>query len=54
MNALKNVTTTLICIMILIILWVCKDFTWKRDKANVVGFGFMEVVYILSLVCMWA
>ena len=54
MDALKIVTTTLICIMILIILWFCKDFTWKRDKANVVGFGFMEVVYILSLVCMWA
>ena len=54
MNILKIVTTALICIMMLIILWFCQGFTWKRDKANVIGFGFMEIVYILILICMWA
>ena len=53
MDALKIVTTTLICIMMLIISWFCKGFTWKRDKASVVGFGFMEIIYLLSVVCMW-
>ena len=53
MYTLKVVTTALICIMMLIISWFCKGFTRKRDKANVVGFGFMEIVYILSLICMW-
>ena len=53
MNTMKIITTVLIFTMMLIILWSCKDFTWKRDKANVVGFGFMEIVYIFSLICMW-
>lgn len=53
MYALKIVTTTLICLMILIISWFWSGFTWKKDKANVIGFGFMELVYFLSLICMW-
>lgn len=53
MYALKNVTTAFICIMMLIILWFCQGLTWKRDKANVIGFGFIELVYLLSLTCIW-
>lgn len=54
MHALKIVTTIFIAMMYLIILWFSKGLTWKRDKASVIGFGFMEMVYIFSLICMWA
>ena len=51
MYALKVITTVLIAFMMLIILWFAKG---KKDKPTLIGFGFMEVIYILSLVCMWA
>ena len=51
MYALKIITTVLIAFMVLIIFWFAK---WKKDKPTIIGFGFMEVIYILSLVCMWA
>ena len=54
MNALKIITTTLICILMLTIIWFGKGFTWKRDKASVIGFGLMEITYLLSVVCMWS
>lgn len=53
MSALKIITTTLICILMLTILWFCKGLAWKNDKASVIGFSFMEIVYILSLISMW-
>lgn len=53
MNTMKIISTVLICIMMLIILWTCKRFTWKKDKASIIGFSFMEIVYIFSLICMW-
>lgn len=53
MYVLKNITTVLICIMMFIIAWFGRNFTWKRDKASVIGFGFMEIVYLLSLICIW-
>lgn len=53
MYTLKIITTTLICIMMLIISWFCKDLSWKRDKASVIGFTFMETTYLLSVFCMW-
>ena len=51
MYTLKVITTVLIAFMMLIILWFLKG---KKDKPTLIGFGFMEVIYILSLVCMWA
>ena len=51
MNTMKIFSTVLICIMMLIIFWFAKG---KKDKPTIIGFGFMEVVYILSIVCMWA
>ena len=50
MYALKVITTALIALMMLIIFWFAKG---KKDKPTIVGFGLMEVVYILSLICMW-
>ena len=51
MYVLKGITTVLITFMMLIIFWFAKG---KKDKPTIVGFGFMEIVYILSLICMWA
>ena len=51
MYTLKVITTVLIAFMMLIILWFAKG---KKDKPTLIGFGFMEVIYIISLVCMWA
>ena len=48
MYTLKVITTVLIAFMMLIILWFAKG---KKDKPTLIGFGFMEVVYILSLIC---
>ena len=50
MYALKVITTALIALMMLIIFWFAKG---KKDKPTLIGFGFMEIVYILSLICMW-
>ena len=49
MYTLKVVTTVLITFMMLIIFWFAKG---KKDKPTIIGFGFMEIVYILSLICM--
>ena len=51
MYTLKVITTVLISFMMLIIFWFAKG---KKDKPTLIGFGFMEVIYIFSLVCMWA
>jgi|GEM_PF-2462771 hypothetical protein len=53
MYALKIVTTVLEVMLMLIFLLFSRRMTWKRDKASIVGFGFMEIVYVLSLICMW-
>lgn len=50
MRVLKVITTVLIAFMMLIIFWFAKG---KKDESTIVGFGFMEVIYILSLICMW-
>lgn len=53
MHTFKIITTVLIVFMIFIIAWFGRNFTWERDKASVIGFGFMEIVYLLSLICIW-
>lgn len=51
MYTLRVITTVLIAFMMLIIFWFAKG---KKDKPTIIGFGFMEVVYILCLICMLA
>ena len=53
MFVLKIVTTVLIGILMLIVLFFVNGMIWKKDKASIIGFGFMEIVYVLSLICMW-
>ena len=40
MNTMKIISTVLICIMMLIILWFCSGLTWKKDKSSIIGFSF--------------
>ena len=54
MDTLKTITTVLIAFMMYIILISSRKLRWKRDKKSIIGFGFMEIVYIFSLICMWA
>lgn len=53
MGTLKTITTVLIAFMMYIILIFSRKLRWKRDKTSIIGFGFMEIVYIFSLICMW-
>lgn len=53
MFVLRVITTICIAFLIMIIYYFSKGFKWKRDKASMVGFGFMELVYVLSLICIW-
>ncbi len=54
MHTLKIVTTVFVALLMLIILLFSRGLRWNRDKATVVGFGIMEIVYVLSLICIWA
>ena len=55
MIALRIITTVLIILLMLAIMSFMKDYKWKhkKDHASIIGFSFMQLVYILSLVCMW-
>lgn len=53
MHSLKVVTTLRIVLMVLIIVWSGKEYRWERDKSNMIGFVFIELVYLLSLICIW-
>lgn len=53
MNVLKIITTGLIALFMLAILFFCKGLNWKREKISIVGFGLMELTYLLSLICIW-
>lgn len=53
MYALKIVTTVFIWILILVIFAVMRSIDEQNRKASIICFGFMETVYVLSLICMW-
>ena len=47
---LKIITTLGIIVMATITAYFLSR---SKDKASVYGFRFMEVVYVLSLICIW-
>lgn len=49
---MKGFVSALILIMILVVAWFWK--TAERSKATDFGFGFMEIVYLLSLIAIWS
>lgn len=54
MQILKIFTTLAIVILMLIILLFCKGLTWEKNSASIIGFSSMEIVYVLSLICIWS
>ncbi len=53
MEVLKWIVTVWNVFMVTFILWFSWGLIWKRDKATVIGFGIMAIMYILALVSFW-
>jgi len=53
MFVFKIVTTVLNIIMMGIIFFFMCATTWEKDKASVVGFSAMQILYLMNLFCMW-
>lgn len=53
MIILKIITTVLIAMLMLVIMFFMRGIDCKTQKASVYGFGFMQLVYALSILCMW-
>ena len=52
MYSFRVVTTTLMVMMMVVIGWFALN-TKVKEKATLIGFGVMEIIYIMALVCMW-
>ena len=53
MYEFKLVTMMLDVFMITIILWFVGGLNWKNHKASIVGFLFMQILYLMNMFCMW-
>ncbi len=53
MYAFKIVTTTLNILIMVIILWFMSSLDWKKHKSSIIGFSFMQIVYLMNMFCMW-
>lgn len=55
MYALKIIATILNIAYFLIVLFFSRELNWqsKGDKASILGFGFMMVTNMLSILCFW-
>lgn len=51
-TAIKVFTTILVFGMMAVI-WFFLMNAELKDRATVIGFSFMELVYVLSLICIW-
>lgn len=50
---IKVLATILSIIMFWLLFLFGRKFTWPRDKACIIGFGFMEITYPLNTFCIW-
>ena len=53
MYAFKVVTTTLNIIMMGILFFFMREFSWHREKETVIGFSAMQILYLMNLFCIW-
>lgn len=53
MYTLKIITAVFIGILMLIFIIPLKEAIQEKNKASIVSFSFMEVVYTLNLICIW-
>lgn len=51
---LRYLTTFADFIMCLFILFFCRALTWERNKASMIGFAGMIVLYGLNIMMMWS
>jgi len=53
LEVLKWIATVWNVFMTIFICWFSRELFWKKDKAAVIGFGIMSIMYILALVPIW-
>lgn len=53
MYAFKIVTTTLNIIMMGIVFFFMRGITLEKDKASIIGFSAMQILYLMNLFGMW-
>ncbi len=53
MYAFKIVITTLNVLIMGIIFFFMHGLSWKKDKASVIGFSTIQILYLMNLYCMW-
>ncbi len=53
MFILRVITTVCIVLLLIIINRFEKELTKENENTGIIGIGFMKLVYVLSLICMW-
>ena len=54
MYEFKILTTVFNILMMCIIFFFMRGITWEKDKASVIGFSAMQILYLMNLFCMWS
>lgn len=53
MYTFKVITTVFIALLMGIFMTFFKKVSWEKDKVGIIGFGFMELIYVFSIICIW-
>lgn len=53
MYVFKIVTTILNIFMMGIIFFFMRGLKWEKDKAPIIGFSAMQILYLMNMFCMW-
>lgn len=53
MYTVKVIVTILNVLMIILFMAFSKGARWKTDKATIIGFGFMTVLYMANIGLIW-
>lgn len=54
MTIVKALITILNILMIIVLTSCTVGRTWRRDKATLIGFGFMTALYVANSALIWA
>lgn len=54
MTIIKALVTILNILMIVVLISCIVEKTWKQDKATLIGFAFMIVLYVANSALIWA
>lgn len=54
MTIIKALVTILNILMIVVLISCIVEKTWKQDRATLIGFGFMIVLYVANSALIWA